>query len=72
MLNIKAYNITTILCEGGDFMCYRYLFNGNVYEVEINNTDELDVFEVIDLFDGDNTPTYMTKIEIELAYNLVL
>ena len=53
-------------------MCYKYEFNGKEYSVEINNTDELDVFEVIDLFDGDNTPTYMTKIEIELAYNIVL
>ena len=53
-------------------MMYKYLFNGEEYEVEINKTDELDVFEVIDLFDGDNTPTYMTKIEIELAYNIVL
>ena len=53
-------------------MLKTYEFNGKEYEVEINNTDELDVFEVIDLFDGDNTPTYMTKIEIELAYNLVL
>ena len=53
-------------------MCYKYLFNGNVYEVEINKTDELDVFEVIDLFDGDNTPNFMTKDEIELAYNIVL
>ena len=53
-------------------MCYKYLFNGKEYEVEINETDEKDVFEVIDLFDGDNTPTYMTKDEIELAYNLVL
>ena len=72
MLNIKAYNITTILCEGGDYMLKTYEFNGKEYEVEINKTDELDVFEVIDLFDGDNTPTYMTKIEIELAYNIVL
>ena len=53
-------------------MMYKYKFNGEEYKVEINNTDELDVFEVIDLFDGDNTPTYMTKIEIELAYNIVL
>ena len=53
-------------------MMYKYKFNDEEYEVEINKTDELDVFEVIDLFDGDNTPTYMTKIEIELAYNIVL
>ena len=53
-------------------MMYKYKFNGEEYEVEINNTDELDVFEVIDLFDGDANPNFMTKIEIELAYNLVL
>ena len=64
--------MTTILCKGGDYMCYKYEFNGKEYSVEINNTDELDVFEVIDLYDGDNTPTYMTKDEIELAYNIVL
>ena len=72
MLNIKAYNIPTNVCKGGDFMCYKYEFNGNVHEVEINETDEKDVFEVIDLFDGDANPNFMTKIEIELAYNLVL
>lgn len=53
-------------------MMYKYKFNGEEYEVEINNTDELDVFEVIDLFDGDANPNFMTKSEIELAYNLVL
>ena len=53
-------------------MCYKYEFNGNVYEVEINETDEKDVFEVIDLFDGDANPNFMTKSEIELAYNIVL
>ena len=53
-------------------MCYKYLFNGKEYEVEINETDELDVFEVIDLFDGDANPNFMTKDEIELAYNIVL
>ena len=53
-------------------MCYKYEFNGKEYQVEINKTDELDVFEVIDLFDGDANPNFMTKDEIELAYNLVL
>ena len=53
-------------------MCYKYEFNGKEYSVEINNTDELDVFEVIDLFDGDANPNFMTKDEIELAYNVVL
>ena len=53
-------------------MLKTYEFNGDIYEVEINETDELEVYEVIDLFDGDNTPTYMTKDEIESAYNLVL
>ena len=53
-------------------MMYKYKFNGEEYEVEINNTDELDVFEVIDLFDGDANPNFMTKDEIELAYNIVL
>ena len=53
-------------------MLKTYEFNGKEYEVEINETDEKDVFEVIDLFDGDNTPNFMTKDEIELAYNLVL
>ena len=53
-------------------MCYKYEFNGKEYKVEINKTDELDVFEVIDLFDGDANPNFMTKDEIELAYNLVL
>ena len=31
-------------------MLKTYEFNGNVYEVQINETDEKDVFEVIDLF----------------------
>ena len=53
-------------------MMYKYKFNGEEYDVEINETDELDVFEVIDLFDGDANPNFMTKDEIELAYNLVL
>lgn len=53
-------------------MNYKYLFNGKEYDVQINETDELDVYEVIDLYDGDTTPNFMTKIEIELAYNIVL
>ena len=53
-------------------MMYKYKFNDEEYEVEINKTDELDVFEVIDLFDGDANPNFMTKDEIELAYNVVL
>ena len=53
-------------------MLKTYEFNGKEYEVEINKTDELDVFEVIDLFDGDANPNFMTKDEIELAYDIVL
>lgn len=53
-------------------MLKTYEFNGNVYEVKINETDEKDVFEVIDLFDGDETPMYMTKDEVEDAYGFTL
>ena len=53
-------------------MMYKYKFNDEEYSVEINETDEKDVFEVIDLYDGDANPNFMTKDEIELAYQLVL
>ena len=51
-------------------MIYNYKFMNGDYEVEINKTDEKDVYSVVDMFDGDCEPFYMNKEEIESAYGL--